>query len=213
MDSNVLDFVSNYGANNELENLLQQLIRETALTQVNNAQMASDIYQARLLNCLVKITKSKNILEIGTFTGVSTIAMAAALHEDGKIITIERNDELEWISTKYFNLSKLNNKITQLFGSAIDIIPNLDEKFDLIFIDGDKREYTDYYNLSLTKLNPDGLIIADNVLWYNKIFEKNNPKDKMTSAICDFLQIVENDKSVQKIILPIRDGLLLLKKI
>lgn len=208
--SNIFDFVSDFGAEDEI--LLNQLLRETALTQVNNAQMASDLYQARILNFLVKLTKSKKILEIGTFTGVSTIAMAKALPIDGKIITIEKNDELEWISSKYFKLSNLNNKITQLIGNAIDIIPTINDNFDIIFIDADKREYKNYYYLSLKKLKHDGLIIVDNVLWYNKILEIQKHKDKMTVTIYEFLKDIENDNSIQKIILPIRDGLLLIKK-
>ena len=203
-------FIENFGRKED--KILYNLMRETALTQVNNNQMCSGEYQGELLNFLVKISNATKILEIGTFTGYATICMARALPEGGKIFTIERNDEIEWLAEKYFKLANLENKITKFIGDALNIIPKISETFDLIFIDGDKREYLNYYELSLQKLKNGGLILADNVLWHDKIFTEPSSNDYMTKAIIEFNNFVEKDERVEKIILPIRDGLMLIRK-
>jgi predicted O-methyltransferase YrrM len=203
-------FINDFGTYED--KLLQQLTRETAITQVH-PRMLSGKYQGHLLSFLIKITNSIKLLEIGTYTGYSAICMARALPPNGKIITIEKNDEIEWLSQKYFKLANLENKIEAITGNALDIIPNLDNDFDIIFIDGDKREYLSYYKTSLPKLKKNGLIIADNVLWNNKIFSKPASNDNMTKGVIEFNDFVNIDNSVEKIILPIRDGLMLLRKL
>ncbi|MDR2836908.1 MAG: O-methyltransferase [Bacteroidales bacterium] len=207
---NIIDFVSNFGIGED--EILYNLFRETALTQVNNNQMSSDKYQGHLLSLLIKISNSKKILEIGTFAGYSTIYMARTLDDDGKIYTIEKNDEIEWLSKKYFTKAKLEHKIESYIGNALEIIPKIDETFDFIFIDGDKREYLQYYKLCLQKLKKGGLIVADNVLWYGKIFSESD-KDNMTKGIKNFIEFIEKDVRIEKIILPIRDGIMIIKKV
>lgn len=193
------------------DEILVNLTRETALTQLHH-RMLSGKYQGNLLKMLVRITQAKNILEIGTFSGYSAICMAGSLPENGKLITIEINDEINWLSDKYFELAGLKSKIKALTGDALEIIPELDDRFDMVFIDGDKREYVDYYKLIFPKVKKGGLILADNVLWDNKIFEPVEHNDKMTAGIVEFNDLIRNDTNVEKIILSIRDGLMLIRK-
>lgn len=214
MPQNFQEIRENYitqfgGAEDEL---LQNLVRETFLTQLH-PRMLSGWHQGSLLNFLVQLTGAKNILEIGTFTGYSTICMARALPKDGRIITIERNDEIEWLPQKYFELSGLADKIELVIGDAGQIIPTLNQKFDFVFIDGDKREYLDYYLALLDKTTDNALIIADNVLWDDKIFKPVASNDYMTQGIIKFNDSIKKDHRVRKIILPLRDGLMLLQKV
>jgi len=204
------EYIENFAI--EEDEILYSLNRETALTQVNNNQMCSGKYQGKLLNFLTKITNAQKILEIGTFTGYSTICFARALPENGKIYTIERNDEIEWLAKKYFKLADLEHKIEAKIGDALKIIPTINETFDIIFIDGDKKEYLQYYEISLPKLKKNGLIIVDNVLWYNKIFNKTTSNDYKTKSIIEFNNFIEKDSRCEKIIIALRDGLMLLKK-
>jgi caffeoyl-CoA O-methyltransferase len=203
------EFVENYGSDED--EILFDLTRETALTQLHH-RMLSGRYQGNLLAMLVKISGAAKILEIGTFAGYSAICMARALPQNGKLFTIEINDEINWLSQKYFDRAGLQSKIEALTGDAIDIIPRLNQEFDLVFIDGDKREYSTYYDLVFPLLKTGGLIIADNVLWDNKIFGEVEPNDLMTKGIIDFNSKIESDPRVERIILPVRDGLMLVRK-
>jgi len=202
-------FINDFGTVED--EILYNLTRETAITQIH-PRMLSGKYQGHLLNLLIKITKSTNVLEIGTYTGYSTICIARAIPEHGKITTIEINDEIEWLFRKYFKLSKLEHKINAIVGDALKIIPTLDQNFDLVFIDGDKREYLKYYNLLIEKIKSGTLILVDNVLWNNKIFSEPTSNDYMTKGIIQFNNYICNDNRIEKIILPIRDGLMLLRK-
>ncbi len=204
------DFINKFGGDED--ELLQNLVRETHLTQLH-PRMLSNWHQGSLLNFFVHLTGAKNILEIGTFSGYATICMARALPNDGKITTIERNDEIEWISKKYFNQAKLDHKICAMTGDALTITPKLDEQFDFVFIDGDKREYLDYYQIIMSKTTENATIIADNVLWDNKIFKPVASNDYMTKGIIKFNDYVQKDHRVRKIILPLRDGLMILQKV
>ncbi|MDD2387812.1 MAG: O-methyltransferase [Bacteroidales bacterium] len=204
------DFINKFGGDEDA--LLQNLVRETYLTQLH-PRMLSNWHQGSLLNFLVHLTGAKNILEIGTFSGYATICMARALTDDGKITTIERNDEIEWLSKKYFNQTKLDQKIFAMTGDALTITPKLDEQFDFVFIDGDKREYLDYYQMIMSKTTENATIIADNVLWDTKIFKPVASNDYMTQGIIKFNDYVQKDHRVRKIILPLRDGLMILQKI
>ena len=209
LQKNIETFINDFGTVED--EILYNLSRETAITQLH-PRMVSGKYQGNLLSLLIKITKSVNILEIGTYAGYSTICMARAIPEHGKITTIEINDEIEWLYRKYFKLAELEHKIDVIIGDAIEIIPTLNQNFDLIFIDGDKREYLKYYKLLIQKIKNGTLILADNVLWNNKIFSEPASNDYMTKGIIEFNNYICSDNNVEKIILPIRDGLMLLRK-
>jgi caffeoyl-CoA O-methyltransferase len=203
------NYINDFGT--EECDLLKSLARETAITQIH-PRMLSGKYQGNLLKFLVRITGSVNVLEIGTYAGYSAICIAEALPENGRITTIERNDEIEWLSRKYFQLSGLSSKINAITGDALTVIPKLDEEFDMVFIDGDKREYLKYYNSVISKVKKGGIILVDNVLWNNKIFSEPASNDYMTKGVIEFNEKIRNDSSIEKIILPIRDGLMLIRK-
>jgi predicted O-methyltransferase YrrM len=151
------------------------------------------------------------ILEIGTFTGYSAICLAKGLKPDGKLITIEINDELTDFARSYFKKAGLDSKITQLTGKAQEIIPDLDLIFDLVFIDADKREYIDYFSSAIGKVKPGGFILADNVLWGGQVIDKET-KDQQARGIIDFNNMIKSEDGIQYIIMPIRDGLMLIQK-
>ncbi len=203
-------YVDTFGG--EQDELLEALERETHLTQLH-PRMLSGWHQGSLLSFIIKLIGAKNILEIGTFSGYATICMARALPDDGKIVTIERNDEIEWLFQKYFKQSGLESKIVSQVGDAKEIIKEIELEIDLAFIDGDKREYIDYYEAVLPKVKNGGLLIADNVLWDDKIFKPVVSNDYMTKGIIAFNDYIKKDHRVRKVILPLRDGLMLLQKI
>lgn len=190
--------------------LLAELDRETHL-RVVQPRMTSGHLQGRLLEMVVRMIRPQRILEIGTFTGYSAICMARGLDEGGELHTIEANDELEPIASKYFIRSGLSGRITLHIGSALDIAPSLGV-FDLIFIDGDKREYPQYYDMALSHLVRSGsYLLADNILWYGKVAETVPVGDRHTWAIREFNDRVLQDDRVENVILPIRDGLNLIR--
>jgi predicted O-methyltransferase YrrM len=157
--------------------------------------------------------KPRLVLEIGTYTGYSAICMAQGLNENGKIITIEINPELENICRKYFAESEMNDKINLIIGDALTVIPTLEQKFDMVYIDCDKSDYLNVYNLAMEKLNSGGYIFADNVLWHGKIFASDDKNNKGTKAIKLFNRYIKNDVRVQNLLLPMRDGLMLIQKL
>ena len=191
--------------------ILVNLRRETNL-KILMPRMLSGHFQGLLLSFISKMIKPKKILEIGTFTGYSAICLASGLSDEGELITIDKNDELKSITQKYFKKSKYANEITQIFGNANEIIPTLNHSFDLVFIDADKREYLDYYHNIFDKVLKGGFILADNVFWNGKVLESINPKDEYTKGVVEFNEFVKNDKRVEQIVLPIRDGLMILRK-
>ncbi|MBO7571065.1 MAG: O-methyltransferase [Bacteroidales bacterium] len=203
------EYIENFGCSDD--DLLRALERETALTQIH-PQMLSGCYQGHLLATLIGMTGAKRILEIGTFSGYSSICMARALPADGQLVTIEVDDEIEWLPSKYFRLAGLQDKIRLIIGDASEIVPNLDGEFDMVFIDGDKREYISYFEAVLPKLAPNGTIIADNVIWYDKIFTETASNDHMTHGIMAFNKYIASHSDVEKIILPVRDGLMLIRR-
>lgn len=204
------EYIENFAQSED--NILRELTRETALTQIH-PRMLSGNYQGHFLAMLVKLTGAEKVLEIGTFAGYSAICMARALPATGILTTIEINDEIEWLSSKYFKLAGLENKIIALTGDANEVIPTLSGQFDLVFIDGHKREYLSYYKTVLPFVKQGGLILADNVLWDDKIFHEVESNDHMTHGIIEFNEFVKTDNRVEKIILPLRDGLMMLRKI
>ncbi|MCK3683884.1 O-methyltransferase [Maribellus sp. YY47] len=193
------------------DEVLKELDRETHL-KVLGARMLSGHLQGQVLSMISRMIRPKYILELGTFTGYSAICLAKGLQEGGKIVTIEIDDELESMAAKYFKKAGIQDKVTQRIGSALEIIPTLKEKFDLVFIDADKREYTDYYNLLIDRLESGAYIIADNTLWSGKVLDTPRTDDYQTLGILDFNTLLKNDNRVEKVILPLRDGMTLIRK-
>ncbi len=192
--------------------LLQSLERETHL-KVLSPRMLSGHLQGRVLSLISHLMRPKYILEIGTYTGYSAICLAEGLHPDGRLITIDRNDELETILSKYLLKSPKANQIDLRIGYAAEIIPTLPDGIDLVFIDADKPNYATYYDLVIDKMNSGGLILADNVLWSGKIVEEIKPNDKSTRALHEFNLKVHHDSRVENVLIPIRDGILAIRKL
>ena len=191
--------------------LLQQLTRETH-QKVLQPIMLSGPYQGRVLSMISKLINPKTILELGTFTGYSTLCLAEGLISDGALHTIDINEELVDFQRKYFDKSDYGHQIFQHTGSAIDIIPRLNMTFDLVFIDADKPNYSNYFHLIIDKLNPGGIILSDNVLWHGKVVEPLDEKDISTKAVLDYNTLLKNDERIETVLLPIRDGLTLSRK-
>ncbi|WP_346856472.1 O-methyltransferase [uncultured Draconibacterium sp.] len=192
------------------DEILTELDRETNL-KVLGARMISGHLQGQVLTMLSKMIGPVSILELGTFTGYSAICLAKGLQKGGKLITIEIDDELELLAQNYFKKAGLQDKIEQRIGSALDIIPQLNNKFDLVFMDADKREYVNYYNLLIDKLESGAYIIADNTLWNGKVLDTPKNEDYQTKGILEFNALVKNDKRVEKVILPLRDGMTVIR--
>ncbi len=206
-----MDFISDKLAdylnkNSEKEpEILSRLSKETH-QKILQPRMLSGHIQGRFLSFISKIKSPDKILEIGTYTGYSTICLAEGLSKNGKIDTIDKNEELIKIQNKYFEESGYRNKIIQHTGYALDILKNLDEKYDIIFIDADKENYINYFNQVSNKLSKNGIIISDNVLWSGKVLDSKQ-KDEETSTLVEFNKIINQDKRFKSIILPIRDGI------
>ena len=191
--------------------VLEDLYRQTYIRFVN-PNMASGHLQGKFLELISKMINPEFVLEIGTFTGYSSIALARGLKKGGKLITIELNDELKEFSHSYFIRAGVDQDIIQMTGNAIEILPSLNMMFDMVFIDGDKREYCDYYNLVKDKVRQGGYIIADNVLWGEKVLETGTT-DKQTMGIIDFNNMIMNEKDIEHVIIPLRDGITLIRKL
>jgi len=193
--------------------VLKKINRETHL-RILKPRMLSGHFQGRLLSFISKIQQPKHILEVGTYTGYSAICLAEGLQKEGKLFTIDCNEELENFVLENIKEANLQEQIEFRLGDARKIIPELKQKFDLVFIDADKVNYSFYYDLIFDKLNPNALIIADNVLWSGKILDKNlKPNDEDTKALLDFNNKITQDHRVENILLPIRDGLMVARKI
>jgi predicted O-methyltransferase YrrM len=201
----ILDHIDNQDV------ILNELERYTNINLVHPRMLAGHL-QGNIITMLCKMINPISVLEIGTYTGYSTICIANGISHEGHIHTIEINDELEEIITKYLKKANLQNRVTLHIGNALDIIPNTNEKFDLVFIDGDKRQYPQYLNITIQKLKVGGFIIADNILWGGKIAKSDLPDSKHTAGIMTFNDMVKNDTRLEKTILPIRDGLYIIRK-
>jgi predicted O-methyltransferase YrrM len=169
--------------------------------------MLSGQFQGTLLSIISKLINPKNILEIGTYTGFSALCFAEGLQKDGTLTTIDINEELEEFTQQYFDQSPYKNNIDYKIGNAIDIIPTLNKKFDLVFIDADKENYIEYFNLVSERLNNNGIIISDNVLWSGKVLNTPSKNDEETNILIEFNKTLNKDKRFETIILPLRDGL------
>lgn len=205
IDRYILDHID------EEDPVLKELDRETHL-KVIGARMLSGHLQGQLLSMISKMIQPLHILELGTFTGYSAICLAKGLKEGGKLVTIEVDDELESLAGKYFDKAGLRNQIEQRIGSALELIPTLEEKFDLVFIDADKREYVQYYELLIDRLESGAYILADNTLWSGKVLDKPKEDDLQTKGIQAFNDLLKHDHRVEKVILPLRDGMTLIRK-
>jgi predicted O-methyltransferase YrrM len=209
IDKDLLNYVES-NSQNELQ-LLKELNRETHL-KVLNPRMLSGSYQGRLLSLISKIISPKSVLEIGTYTGYSALCIAEGLDKNGIIDTVDINEELQEIQNKYFKKSGFEKQIYQHVGNALDIIPKIDKCFDLVFLDADKENYPEYYDLVIDKIVSGGILIADNVLWSGKVIDKKD-SDLTTIKLIEFNNLVQNDKRVETMIIPVRDGLSVSRKI
>ena len=202
VDKKIMEYVIN---NSEDEpELLKELAKET-YQKILQPRMLSGHPQGRILSLLSKIIRPKRILEIGTYTGYGTICLAEGLSDDGKIITIDKNEEIIDFQNKYFEKSGYREKIIQLNGEALDIIETLSDKFDIVFLDADKENYIEYYKSISNKLVKGGILISDNVLWSGKVLEETS-NDLETDILKRFNRLLKNDKKFETIIIPIRDG-------
>lgn len=186
--------------------LLKALTRET-YQKVLQPRMLSGHYQGRVLSLLSKLIRPNTILELGTFTGYSALCLAEGLQKGGVLHTIDHNEELATFQRRYFDLSPFGSQIYQHTGDAIDIIPKMDLGFDLVFIDADKENYINYFHQIIDKLNPGGVILSDNVLWSGKVIEPLVASDISTNTVLEYNRLLKNDKRLETVLLPIRDGL------
>lgn len=186
--------------------LLAQLNKET-YQKILLPRMLSGHFQGRVLSMLSKLIRPASILEIGTYTGYATLCLCEGMHENGIIHTIDIKEELVDFQRKYFDKSHWGNQIKQHLGEAADIIPTLEMKFDLVFIDADKENYLNYYELIVPKMNKGGIILSDNVLWSGKVVEPLKEGDLSTKILLEYNQRLKNDPRVETVLLPIRDGL------
>lgn len=191
--------------------LLQDLNRETYL-KVLYPRMVSGHYQGRLLAFFANMIRPLRILEVGTYTGYSTICLAEGLAENGKIFTIEKNPELEYIARKYWQKAGIEAQIALHIGDAMEIIPTLTETWDLVFLDADKENYVNYYPILLKQLRKGGIILADNVLWSGKVADTQTHSDKDTISIDRFNKMILADPSVECVLLSVRDGIMMIRK-
>ncbi|MCA0349121.1 MAG: O-methyltransferase [Bacteroidetes bacterium] len=192
--------------------LLAQLNKET-FQKILQPRMLSGHFQGRVLSLLSKIINPKTVLEIGTYTGYATLCMAEGLAENGTIDTIDIEEELVDFQRKYFDKSSWGNQITQHLGDALKIIPNLNKKYDLVFIDADKENYINYFHLIVPMMNKGGIILSDNVLWSGKVIEEVKANDVTTKILLEYNKLLKEDSRVETVLLPIRDGLTVSRKL
>lgn len=191
--------------------VLQQLNRKTHL-EVIQPRMLSGHFQGRVLSMLSHMIQPKNILEIGTYTGYSALCLAEGLKGDGKLITIDVNEELNDLVDEFIQKANQKDRIEHIIGDATQIIPSLDLKFDIVFIDADKKNYLNYYDLVFDKVNSGGYIIADNILWSGKVLGEYEKLDRETKILMDYNTKIHEDDRVAEVLLPIRDGLMIARK-
>ena len=186
--------------------LLAALNRETH-QKILQPRMLSGHFQGRVLSMIAKLVNPQHILEIGTFTGYATLSLAEGLRKDGTLDTIDNNEELYDFQKKYFDRSQWSTQITQHLGKALEIIPTLNKKFDLVFIDADKENYPNYFKMVVPLMNKGGIILSDNVLWSGKVLEPVKANDKSTKVLLEYNLLLKEDPRVETVLLPIRDGL------
>ena len=192
--------------------VLHELNRETN-QKFLIPRMLSGHLQGRVLSLFSHMLRPHRILEIGTYTGYSALCLAEGLQSDGKLITIDVNEELEDVVNRYVQKSGLSEKIEFRIGNAMELIPEMNELFDLVFIDADKTNYSNYFDLVIDKVRPGGCIIADNVLWSGKVIHDKENQDEDTTALVAYNQKVQNDPRVENVLMPVRDGLMIARKL
>ena len=210
IDEKLLNYCINHSSKEP--EILKELNRQTHIRTLN-PRMICGKHQGRFLSIISKIIRPKKILEIGTFTGYSTLCLAEGLEKGGRIDTIDNNYELKKIQNYFFNLSKLEDQINQFTCDAIEILPKLKDKYDLIFLDADKKNYLNYLNLIVPLLSKKGVLISDNVLWSGKVISVNNNNDLETEVLKKFNKKLSNHKNLETVLLPVRDGISLSIKI
>jgi caffeoyl-CoA O-methyltransferase len=207
-----MDFISEklteyISENSNTEPEILAKLNEETYQKVLQPRMLSGHIQGRFLSMISKMKSPSCILEIGTYTGYGTLCLAEGLSDGGKIFTIDRNEELLKIQNKYFEMSGKRDKIIQLTGNAKDILENLNESYDIVFIDADKENYIEYFNLVSERLNNNGIIISDNVLWSGKVLNSPSKNDEETNILIEFNKTLNEDERFETVILPLRDGL------
>jgi len=210
IDEQLEDYVEKHTT--EESEVLYDLNRQTHIN-VLQPRMLSGHLQGRVLSMLSHMIKPKRILEIGTYTGYAAICMAEGLQEKGELITIDKNHELEDMANSYFEKAEFKDRIKMIVGDALEEVPKLDKNFDLVFIDADKTNYLNYYNLLIDELPKNSYIIADNVLWSGKVLNEEEMNDPDTKALNEFNQIIQGDSRVENVLFPIRDGLMVIRKL
>lgn len=204
IDEDIWEYICKHSSKEE--KLLSELRRETEIKCLNPI-MLSSVFQGNLLSIISKIKNPRKILEIGTYSGYSTLCLADGLSDDGQIHTIDKNEELLHIQNKYFDKSIHQKKIIQHTGNALNIIPNLNLKFDIVFIDADKENYSEYLKMILPNMNKGAVLITDNILWHGKVVDQDKEIDYKTRKIAEFNKNLANESSLKSIIIPIRDGI------
>ncbi len=210
LDPKLDEYVVQHSENESDE--LKELNRRTWI-EILNPRMIAGHFQGRVLSMLSHMIQPKNILEIGTFTGYSAICWAEGLQDDGSIHTIDINEELEEMAREYVEKTGHQGKVNFHIGNALDIIPTLEHQWDIVFLDADKSNYTNYYHQVFDRVKPGGYIIADNVLWNGKVIDEKTFSEIDTKAILEFNEMVQNDNRVQNVLFPIRDGLMVARKL
>ena len=213
-DLNITKHLQDYILKNGLKlHPIQKEIIDYNLSLGDSKRMQISISQCQFLHLIIKVSKIKKVLEIGTFTGLSTLSMALALSDDGKIIALDKNEETNKVALDFFKKANQDHKIKTLIKPALESLDEIkNEKFDLVFIDADKMNYIEYYERSLQLLNKNGLIIIDNVLWYGEVVNENN-NDKFTKNIKEFNSHISKDTRVEKLIIPLGDGMTVCRKL
>lgn len=204
IDEDIWEYICKHSSKEE--KLLSELRRETEIKCLNPI-MLSSVFQGNLLSIISKIKNPRKILEIGTYSGYSTLCLADGLRDNGQIHTIDKNEELLHIQNKYFDKSIHQKKIIQHTGNALNIIPNLNLKFDIVFIDADKENYSEYLKMILPNMNKGAVLITDNILWHGKVVNLDKEIDYKTRKIVEFNKNLANESSLKSIIIPIRDGI------
>jgi len=210
LPKNIDDYACSHTQNES--QILSELNRET-WAKVLIPRMLSGHLQGRALSMFSKMIRPKSILEIGTYTGYSAICLAEGLENNGKLYTIDINEELEAMSSSYFKKAGIADKVTQFVGNALEIIPTINDRFDLVFIDADKENYSNYFDIVIDKMPVGGFIIADNVLWSGKVVEKVSDNDSETKALINYNSKIHQSERVENLLLPVRDGLMICQKI
>jgi caffeoyl-CoA O-methyltransferase len=210
LNEHLEDYIINHSQ--QEPKILKDLNRETNL-KVLQPRMISGAHQGRLLSIISKIISPTKILEIGTFTGYSTLCLSEGLTKDGRIHTVDINEELYDLQRKYFKKSPFNDNIIQHLGNALEVIPTMDNNFDLIFLDADKNNYPEYLDVLISKLKIGGVLLSDNVLWDGKVLNPISEKDISTKAIVKYNKLLSQREDMDNVILPIRDGLTISRKI